>query len=569
MVHWRVGDFNGPGNGGTNSEREPNYDAGKICRILTENSETAIRMYVFYTKHHVRSLLKALLLLACLLPAAVSASFRMEPEDCVALPKDTGALGEAVSGFGKTMGDDFWNSEPRLSALIAQLQTLEDDGLAPADYYVPVLKDIRDFQGTWGVVLACDAELASYAYLSALADLRFGRQEAQTTDEIWYAPMLGERRKLSALNALATLGRDSLAQAFDEARPDSTRYTNLREAYLSARENLPESWPRIPAGATLEQGQDSPRVSALKQRLLAEQYLEGSDASGSLFDESVTRAIEAFQRRHYLDVDGKVGAQTLAQLNVQPAERLSQIRSNLERLRRLAADMDDTLLLVDIAAARLEFYDKGELAWSGRAQVGRPLRQTPKLKSVITHITVNPSWTIPTSIFVRDQLPRIRRNPDYLDQRNIHIYNFQGEELSVSDVNWNNPRGIRLRQAPGPNNALGEVVIRFSNPFAVYLHDTPSDWLFNTNDRFYSSGCVRVEDAMTLAQTLFEVSSPKAWQEVERVRASGASENVHLPRGIPVLMAYWTAEADANGVLSYRPDPYRDDPAMLANLMDE
>eukprot|EP00163_Fabomonas_tropica_P008727 TRINITY_DN18483_c0_g1_i1.p1 TRINITY_DN18483_c0_g1~~TRINITY_DN18483_c0_g1_i1.p1 ORF type:complete len:531 (-),score=55.80 TRINITY_DN18483_c0_g1_i1:112-1515(-) len=467
------------------------------------------------------------------------------------------------------MGDDFWNSEPRLSALIEQLQTLEDDGLSPADYFVPVLKDIREFQGTWGVVLACDAELASYVYLSALADLRFGRPESETTDEIWYAPMLGERRRLSALMALAASGRNNLAQAFDQARPDAARYTNLREAYLTAREDMPESWPKIPSGVTLEQGQDSPRIGILKRRLSAEQYLVGTGSNGNLFDESVTRAVEAFQRRHYLDVDGKVGAQTLEQLNVQPAERLEQIRSNLERLRRLAADMDETLLLVDIAAARIEFYNKGELAWSGRAQVGRPMRQTPKLKSVITHITVNPSWTIPTSIFVRDQLPHILNNPNYLAQRNISIYNYQGEELEVSDVNWNNPRGILLRQAPGPNNALGEVVIRFSNPFAVYLHDTPSAWLFNTNDRFYSSGCVRVEGAMTLARQLFEVSSPTAWREVEQVRASGASENVHLPRGIPVLMAYWTAEADANGVLSYRPDPYRDDQATLADMTAE
>ncbi|KAA1176077.1 L,D-transpeptidase family protein [Marinobacter salinexigens] len=530
-------------------------------------------MYVFYTKHNVHPLLIALLALACLFPAVGSASFRMEPEDCVALPQDSGVLGESVSGFGKAMGDDFWNSEPRLSALIEQLQTLEGDGLAPADYFVPVLKDIREFQGTWGAVLACDAELASYAYLSALADLRFGRVQTETSDEIWYAPMLGERRRLSELMELAALGLESLPQAFEQARPDLDRYTNLRQAYLTARENLPESWPMIPDGATLEQGQKSPRVGILKQRLLAEQYLESTGTSGTIennrFDESVTRAIETFQRRHYLDVDGKVGAQTLAQLNVQPEERLEQIRSNLDRLRRLAADMDDTLLLVDIAAARLEFYNKGELAWSGRAQVGRPLRQTPKLKSVITHITVNPSWTIPTSIFVKDQLPHILSNPDYLKQRNIGIYNYQGEELSASDVNWNNPRGILLRQAPGPNNALGEVVIRFSNPFAVYLHDTPSTWLFNTNDRFYSSGCVRVEDAMTLAQTLFEVSSPKAWRKVEQVRSRGASENVHLPRGIPVLMAYWTAEADANGVLSYRPDPYRDDHATLAEMTAE
>ncbi|SDW35539.1 L,D-transpeptidase family protein [Marinobacter mobilis] len=536
-------------------------------------------MYVFYTNHHNRTLLAALLMLVGFMPIMVQANFRMEPDDCQPLPPHDSALGEALTAFDNTVGDDFWQSDQRLRALMAQLQTLEDDGLEPDHYFLPVLEAIRQFHATWGVVLPCDADLASYAYLSALADLRFGRQETQETEQIWYAPMLGERRRGTELNALASLGQDNLALAFEQARPELDRYAHLRDAYITAREHLPESWPVIPGGDTLEVGMQSSRVGLLRQRLSAEHYLPetgdtSSDAdtgpeTNNLFDASLSLAIEEFQRRHYLDVDGKVGAQTLEQLNIQPAERLEQIRANLERLRRLAADMEETLLLVDIAAAKLEFYRKGELAWSGRAQVGRPLRQTPKLKSVITHITVNPSWTIPTSIFVRDQLPRIRRNPDYLNQRNISIYNNRGEELAMSEVNWSNPRGILLRQAPGPNNALGEVVIRFSNPFAVYLHDTPTAWLFNTNNRFYSSGCVRVEDAMTLAQALFEASSPQAWQAVEQVRASGASQNVHLPRSVPVLLAYWTVEADPDGVLRYRPDPYRDDPELLAGLSQD
>ncbi|SFM37067.1 L,D-transpeptidase family protein [Marinobacter zhejiangensis] len=512
------------------------------------------------------------LTLVCLIPALGAASFRMAPDDCETLPLEDNALGNALSEFRQAMPEEFWSSEVRLASLIQQLSTLEDDGLDPADYYLPVLADILRFHGTWGAVLPCDADLASYAYLSALADLRFGRQNDSEEESIWYSPLLGERRRAPELVALATSGQANLSVAFNQARPHTDRYTNLRHAYLVARERLPEHWPRVAGGDTLEEGQQSPRVAMLKARLSAEGYLaaaQAEPADPNLFDHHVTAAIRDFQRRHYLDVDGRVGAQTLEQLNVQPAERLEQIRTNLERLRRLAADMEDTLLLVDIAAAKLEFYRKGELAWSGRAQVGQPLRQTPKLKSLITHITVNPSWTIPTSIFVRDQLPRIRRNPHYLEQRNIHIYNYQGEELSASEVNWNNPSGILLRQAPGPNNALGEVVIRFSNPFAVYLHDTPSAGLFNTTNRFYSSGCVRVEDALTLAHALFEASSPQAWREVELLRARGESQNVHLPRSVPVLLAYWTAEAEPDGTLLYRPDPYQGDQPLFAGATQD
>ncbi len=136
----------------------------------------------------------------------------------------------------------------------------------------------------------------------------------------------------------------------------------------------------------------------------------------------------------------------------------------------------------------------------------------------------------------------------------------------MSEVDWSKPERISLRQDPGASNALGKVAIRFSNPFAVYLHDTPSSSLFNTSNRFYSSGCVRVEDAVSLTRTLFETTSENRNQTFEQVLASGESRNVHLARGVPLIMAYWTADADGDGTVSYRPDVYQDDRRILTLL---
>ncbi|MDC0661574.1 L,D-transpeptidase family protein [Marinobacter sp. SS21] len=491
------------------------------------------------------------------------------PDDCVTLPDGPKAHLQAMSEFQQAVPADYWARPGRLLSLIEQLESLRADGLEPANYYLDTLIQMQEFLHTWGVVLPCDAELASFSFLSALSDLQGGRATSLDQDTIWYSPLLGNRLRAEALTTLALNQASTPAEAFALARPTLPLYVNLRTAYQQALAHFPARWPQVPAGAVLELGDRSPRVDALRERLAAEDYLPEGNASAEQpqpFDETLQGALKQFQRRHYLEPDGKLGPQTLAQLNISPSRRLRQIKTNLERLRWLAADMEPNLLLVDIAAARIQYYRAGDIIWSGRAQVGQPLRETPRLKSLITHVTVNPTWTIPTSIFLQDQLPRIQRNPSYLAQRNIRIFNRQGEELGEADVDWNDPRGILLRQDAGPGNALGKVVIRFSNPFAVYLHDTPSSGLFDTSNRFYSSGCVRVENALDLTAKLFEHEHSNRWQEVQALRASGETRNVHLPRSVPVLLAYWTAEADDQGKLYFRPDTYQTDDRLLAEL---
>ena len=258
-----------------------------------------------------------------------------------------------------------------------------------------------------------------------------------------------------------------------------------------------------------------------------------------------------------------VGAATLEALNVSPAQRLAQLRLNLERWRWLARDLQASGVLVNVAAAQLAYYQNFVPVWQTRTQVGRAVRPTPLLKSQITRLTLNPTWTVPPTILREDKLPEIRRDLAFLDKHNLRVLDREGRVLDANAIDWNNPGSIQLRQDAGAHNPLGQVAIRFPNPFSVYLHDTPSQQLFAKAPRAFSSGCVRVEGVDSLLAWLL---SPEELTTVQTRIASGKTQEYRLQQPVPLLIAYWTAEALDNGTLRYAPDIYGFDARLIAAL---
>ncbi|WP_373288207.1 L,D-transpeptidase family protein [Halopseudomonas pertucinogena] len=171
-------------------------------------------------------------------------------------------------------------------------------------------------------------------------------------------------------------------------------------------------------------------------------------------------------------------------------------------------------------------------------------------------MTLNPSWTIPPTILREDKLPQIRSNPAYFSDRNLMVLDTEGTQLDPASVDWDNPRGILLREPPGPNNPLGRMVFRFDNPFAVFLHDTPSQALFARAVRNVSSGCVRVEQADELADYLFHTLDNHQRDRIQQRMDSGKTHEIRVENGPQVLLTYWTAEGTADGRLRFTPDPY-------------
>jgi len=469
--------------------------------------------------------------------------------------------------YGRTQFEPVWASYEQLDELLSQLDALADDGLNPATYHTEAIRQAMHTATTEPLQRECSDLLASHGYLLALQHLAHGRLPQARHEPIWRSPESSSHQQHN--EQLLDIAAQALATprlAFDKARPALEQYRNLRKAYAQLRNAEQPEQPPIPSGKTLRPGMSDPRLPLLRQRL-SDGYLQVAsgdpEAADNRYNAADEAALKAFQRHHGLQDDGVLGADTLAALNVTPDERLGQLRVNLERFRWLSRDIEAQSLLVDIAGGRVIHFHQGQPLWETRAQVGRSTRQTPAIKSSVTRLTLNPTWTIPPTILREDMLPKIRDNLDYLAQQGLQVLDYQGNPLDPQLIDWANPGNILLRQPAGPGNPLGRVVIRFANPYSIYLHDTPSQSLFGRSQRALSSGCVRVESVLQLIDLLL---ADNEHERFERLLETGKTYEFRLSKPMPILLAYWTAEADSAGQPRYRPDIYRHDRSLLAAL---
>ncbi|MCA1788431.1 MAG: L,D-transpeptidase family protein [Thioalkalivibrio sp.] len=500
-----------------------------------------------------------------------------------ALEGQNTALGKPASALFSTMDAKAWfyadrgfapawDREERLERLVSALEGLAQDGLDPDLYGLAELRS-RAAEGAQGAeAVACIDMLATRAYLDALLHLALGRLDPAQVDPIWRsgdAPPLDSQRLRVTMLAGSML--DDPGGAIQRVRPDFRQYSDLRKASarLEARAHTSD-WPRIPTGPLLREGMNDPRVPLLRRRLAGAPATRPVPVPAeSVYDAELVEAVTAFQRTHHLQADGIVGPETLAALNVSLADRLAQIRVNLERLRWLAREKEDNFVLVDIAGAEISYFRAGAVVWSARTQVGRPSRLTPRLRSEITHLTFNPTWTVPPTILRNDKLPSIREDIGYLERNRLRVLDYAGNRLDPEEIDWDNPSGFMLRQDAGPGNALGRVAIRFPNPFHVYLHDTPNRGLFAADRRAVSSGCVRVERPMELVDLLMADGGDAGPGHAARLVAENRTRNFHLARPVPILLAYWTADADSDGNVRFRPDIYRSDERVAEALAEQ
>jgi murein L,D-transpeptidase YcbB/YkuD len=474
----------------------------------------------------------------------------------------------------------YWDAT-RLQSLLEMIEDVEDDGLRPADYHFEELRQLMARGARSSLERAQLDLLASDAFALLLYHLYFGKVDPVSLDPNWNFDTREIRDTDVVRFVHEAIRGNRIRSGVALARPDHWMYAAGRDA-LSQHRAIAAlgGWPTIPEGPTLRVGMTDPRVALLRRRLAISadlaaaggQSTPAAGQSADSFDPVLETALRHAQRRHRLTVDGALGPATLRALNVPVQRRIAQLRVNLERGRQVLHEIrDGDLVVVDIAGFEVHYVRDRKRIWQSRAVVGQPYRETPVFKSAIDTVVINPSWTVPPGILEKDILPSLRRGDrSVLERKNLKVLDRGGQPLDPANLDFSRytPRSFpfTLRQDPGPANALGAVKINFSNPHLVYLHDTPSKSLFNETERAFSSGCIRTERPLELVQLL--LGDPLRWSgaALDAAIATGETRTLRLPRPVPVLLIYWTADRDDDGSVVFKPDPYQRDARELAAL---
>ena len=320
-------------------------------------------------------------------------------------------------------------------------------------------------------------------------------------------------------------------------------------------------WPEIARTDRIRLGARNPSTLALRQRLIIAGDLDPNAGVSDVYDSYVEAAVRRFQTRHGLVADGLVREQTFKALNMPAQVRLSQLRTNLVRLRGMSGNLGHRFVVCNIPAAHIEAIEAGVAVSRHTAVVGKPDRPSPDVNSKIVEINFNPYWTVPVSIVRRDLIPRMQEQPDYLVKNRIRIFDMRGEELTPAQVNWYSEEAVnyRFKQDPGDFNSLGSIRINFPSKDGVYMHDTPLKNLFGEDMRFHSSGCVRVQNVRELVNWLLVETPSWSRAEIDQVIRSGERKDAKLARPVPLYWVYVTAWSTPDGVVQFRDDIYNRD----------
>lgn len=511
------------------------------------------------------------------LSSALAARLAQETRAVSGRPFDLAAVRAVYAGRGARplWLDAAGRPTAAASEVLAVLGTADADGLAVTDYHTDAI----------AATLAPDSDagrvtldlLLTDATVKYVTHLRTGRLAPQGIDDDYAEvdPPVIDAAALTVRAAAATDPRAVLA----EAQPHHPEYAGLRTALARYRSLAAAGgWTAVPAFRTakLEPGMRDPSMAALRSRLAVTGELTGESdprAPADLYDPALRVAVERFQARHGLPADGVVGVGTLAALNATAEARVGQIVASMERLRWLPDDLGARHLVVNVPDYTLKAVENGAPVQEMRVIVGSKARPTPVLSSTITSIILNPTWTMPVKLAREDYLPKLLKDPAYLESHGFTAYASWAADappVSTREIDWQSLGDdigkLRLRQEAGPRNPLGRIKFNIANGYDVYLHDTPERGKFERSVRALSSGCVRVGKPMDLAEFVLDGTTDWPAERRERQIALRETRTVAVKRPVAVHIVYQTAWMDAAGSVQFRDDIYGRDAEMTAAI---
>ena len=457
------------------------------------------------------------------------------------------------------------------------LRGARDEGLDPADYGSHELERLAAMLKVAVARQAHDVAMfdvgLSSALLRYLRHLHTGRVDPRSVGFRLKTPT--DRHDYTALLRSA-LEEGRIIDTAAQLRPAIAQYDALRSAlarYRSLDADRAFDAPLPPVVKAVRQGEPYAGLGSLHRRLMALGDLPAdteSRASTALYEGSLVAGVRRFQVRHGLQDDGILGEATKAALDVPLRWRVRQIELALERLRWLPHLGDRSLLAINIPMFRLWAWDlmpQDDMPSLGmRVIVGRALKtQTPVFDAELREVIFRPYWNVPRSILRNEILPILRRDIGYLDRQDMELVGGSGDNASPVEITDETlallrQGTLRLRQRPGPRNALGLVKFVFPNEADVYMHGTPAQQLFNQSRRDFSHGCVRVEDPVSLAEWVLKENPAWSRDQILSAMAGTRSIRVDLARPIQVILFYTTAVVmPEDGSVRFAEDIYRHD----------
>lgn len=446
------------------------------------------------------------------------------------------------------------------------LASAENEGLDSRDYPLQPLRQLQQ-QADQSLPAAIELELrTTHAVLLLARHLYHGRFSATEADPDWHIA----QPIFDAVTFLQqAIQSNRLQQSLNNLSPKEPGYQQLKQTLMRYQQLISSflNWIHIPNTSAIHPGAIHDSIPLIRQRIAQAYAVDGMaeydiDPNKSLlyYDEELVTAIKAFQAQHGLNADGIIGRNTIRALNIPLAWKIRQLRINMERLRWLPRNLGKRYVLVNTAGFRLTAAEQGEHVLSMRIIVGRDYRSTPSFKGTLSHMVLNPYWTIPTMIAHQDLLPKQQKDPAFFTTANIKVFPNHTRDAAAIDpgtIDWHAiKKGFPyvLRQDPGANNALGRIKFMLSNPFNIYLHDTPSKSLFKKDIRTFSSGCIRLEKPLELAA--FSMGEENLSSGFLVDMENGETMTMHLRKPLPVYLVYITAWVDKQEKVHFSPDIY-------------
>jgi murein L,D-transpeptidase YcbB/YkuD len=457
--------------------------------------------------------------------------------------------------------------ENRTKAVTNAILAANTDGMRLNDYPIGALAEaigaLKQTKTPTAEQLATADVLLTASYTSLGEDLLTGQIDPRTVAQAWHVDPEGEKID-SAL--VRNLRYEQLDKALATMRPTDEDYAALSTQLQKYRVLVAKGgWQKIPASPNVKPGAPAnPAVlTAIRNRLAAEGIVaapaggatkasmtsQGASASsGGVYDHELAAAVALFQERHAINVDSALGSETLDAMNVPADYRLGEIAANMERYRWLPRSFGQRYIFVNVPAFRLEAFDSGQKTLEMKVIVGQEYedKATPVFADSMETVVFRPYWNVTPDIAAKEIFPK---GPAYLAREDMETYQENGQ--------------TRVRQRPGPKNALGYVKFLFPNDFNIYLHDTPNHELFNKDVRAFSHGCIRVEKPEELAEWVLGWPAEKVQQEMQN---PPDNKSVKVPQKIPVYITYFTTYMN-NGQLYFGNDLYERDDKLVQSVM--